>query len=76
MDYLLAVHYSEKSVFTKKYKKMAVFAFFKVWSIFISTGLLCFQVLARVIAAVVKFDTEQTSRVLQKEEQKQTLVGY
>ncbi|KAJ9598454.1 hypothetical protein L9F63_010850, partial [Diploptera punctata] len=30
-------------------------------------------VLARVIAAVVKFDTEQTAKVLQKEEQKQTL---
>jgi hypothetical protein len=41
-----------------------------------NTGIICFQVLARVIAAVVKFDTEQTSRVLQKEEQKQTLVGY
>ncbi|PNF25338.1 hypothetical protein B7P43_G10936 [Cryptotermes secundus] len=32
-------------------------------------------VLARVIAAVLKFDTEQTSRILQKEEQKQTLLG-
>jgi hypothetical protein len=32
-----------------------------------------FQVLVRVIAADVKFDTEQTLRVLQKEEQKQTL---
>ncbi|XP_069702981.1 golgin subfamily A member 4-like isoform X2 [Periplaneta americana] len=32
-------------------------------------------VLARVIAAVVKFDSEQTTNVLQKEEQKQTLLG-
>ncbi|KAJ4439450.1 hypothetical protein ANN_07574 [Periplaneta americana] len=33
-------------------------------------------VLARVIAAVVKFDSEQTTNVLQKEEQKQTLVSF
>ncbi|KAG8229517.1 hypothetical protein J437_LFUL004923 [Ladona fulva] len=33
------------------------------------------MVLARVIAAVVKFDDEQTKKVLTKEEQKQTLLG-
>nr|XP_018896474.1 PREDICTED: golgin subfamily A member 4-like isoform X3 [Bemisia tabaci] len=32
-------------------------------------------VLARVLAALVKFDSEQTSRVLQKEEQRYTLLG-
>ncbi|XP_071454751.1 golgin subfamily A member 4-like isoform X2 [Hetaerina americana] len=33
------------------------------------------MVLARVIAAVVKFDDEQTKKILIKEEQKQTLLG-
>lgn len=33
-------------------------------------------VLARVIAAVCKFDPAQTEAVLQKEQQKQTLVSY
>lgn len=32
-------------------------------------------VLARVISAVVKFDQEQTTKVLKKEEDKMTLVG-
>jgi hypothetical protein len=35
-----------------------------------------FQVLVHVTAANVKFDTEQTLRVLKKEEKKQTLVSY
>lgn len=38
-------------------------------------SVICFQILARVIAAVVKFDSEQTSKVLQKEQQRLSLVG-
>ena len=37
---------------------------------------LLLQVLARVIAAVVKFNTDQTTKVLQKEEQRQSLVSF
>lgn len=33
------------------------------------------MVLARVIAAVVKFDQEQTTKILKKEEDKLTLVS-